>query len=151
MKRSFAKILAIAGLNVLALGAANAQASRGCSNATIQGTFAYTSTGSIIAPPEIAGPVAEVGTQTFDGSGNTTAVATLSSNGTILPLTISGTYKVNSDCTGTATLQVLTPFQAEIDVYFVIDQGGDGFQGMETNNGFVISRVARRLFPGRAI
>jgi|SRR5579862_7611381 len=151
MKRNFARIFAIAALNALALGAAHAQVNRGCSNATVQGTYAYTSTGTIIAPADIAGPVAEVGTQTFDGTGNTAATATLSSNGAILQLTISGTYKVNSDCTGTATLQVLSPFQAEVDVYFVIDSAGDGFQGMETNDGFVITRVARRLFPGRAI
>jgi len=151
MKQRFVKILAIAVLNALALGVAHAQANRGCTNATVQGTFAYTSTGAIIKPPEIAGPVAEVGTQTFDGNGGTAATAMLSSNGTILPLTMTGSYKVNSDCTGTARLQVLTPFQAEIDVYFVIDSGGDGFQGMETNDGFVITRVARRLFPGRAI
>lgn len=158
MKRNFAKIFAIAVLNVLALGVAptaKAQVgtlvNKGCSNATLQGTFAYTSTGTIISPPEIAGPIAEVGSETFDGNGSTAATATLSSNGTILQLAITGTYTVNSDCTGSATLQVVSPFQATVDVFFVIDNAGDEFQGMETNDGFVITRVGRRLYPGRAI
>jgi hypothetical protein len=99
----------------------------------------------------LAGPVAEVGAQTFDGKGGTAATATLSSDGTILQLAITGTYTVNPDCTGTFTLQVVSPFQATIDVFFVIDNGGDEFQAMETNPGFVITRIGRRLFPGRDI
>src|SRR5215472_2267267 len=104
MKRTaIAKPLAITVATALALGIApKAKADGiGCSNATLKGTFAFTSTGFITAPPSIAGPVAEVGTQTFDGKGNTTATATLSSNGTIFQLTITGTYTVKPDCTGT--------------------------------------------------
>ncbi len=155
MKRStIAKTFTMIAITALALAispAAKAQVNKGCSNATLQGTFAYTSTGTITSPPELAGPIAEVGAQTFDGNGGTAATATLSSSGTILQLAITGTYKVNPDCTGTFTLQVVSPFQATIDVFFVIDNGGDEFQAMETDAGFVITRVGRRLFPGRAI
>jgi len=154
MKRiTIGKTLTIAAITALGLGIApTAEAqNKGCSNTTLQGTFAYTSTGSITAPPELAGPIAEVGTQTFDGNGGTAATATLSSNGTMLPLTITGTYSVNPDCTGTFTLQVVSPFQATIDVFFVIDNAGDEFQAMETNQGFVITRIGRRLYPGKAI
>jgi len=153
MKRSFATTLTVAAGVVFALSIASSAFAddKGCSNASLRGTYAYTSTGSIVRPPELAGLIAEVGTQTFDGNGSTSATATLSSAGTVLQLTISGKYTVNSDCTGTATLQVLTPFQAEVDVVFVIDSAGDGFQGMETNDGFIITRFGRRLYPGRAI
>ena len=82
---TIAKTFTIAAVTALALGIApTAKADdKGCSNASLQGTFAYTSTGSISAPPEIAGPFAEVGTQTFDGNGGTTATATSSPNGNI--------------------------------------------------------------------
>jgi len=123
---------------------------KGCSNASLQGTYGYTSIGTITSPPDIAGPIAEVGAQTFDGRGNTTATATLSSNGTIFPLTITGTYTVNSDCTGTFTLQV-APFGITVDVLFVIDDGWNEFRAIETDAGFVITRVGRKLYPGRAI
>ena len=125
-------------------------ADKGCSNATLRGTYAYTSTGSIAAPPEIAGPIAEVGTQTFDGNGNTAATATISTNGNMQQLSIVGTYTLNPDCTGTFTLQV-SPFGITVHVLFVIDDNGDGFQAMETDAGLIITRIGRKLFPGRAI
>ena len=106
----FGKIGAISfGLVVLAMalslipshqarGATDLLQVRGCSNATLQGSFGYTSTGTLLdtfVPPPFAGPFAEVGRQTFDGTGNTEATATTSSNGNIAPETIKGTYTVN--------------------------------------------------------
>ena len=153
MKRSaIAKTFTIAAVTALVLGIApTAKADdKGCSNATLQGTFAYTSTGSITAPPALAGPVAEVGTQTFDGTGATTATATVSQNGNILQLTITGTYTVNPDCTGTLTLQV-SPIGVTVHVFFVIDDSGSEFQAIETGSGIVITRIGRRLRPGTTI
>ncbi len=151
MKRNFAKILTLAAI-ALALGLASTAYAddKGCSNTSLHGTFAYTSTGTIVAPPEIAGPIAEVGSQYFDGAGSTTATATISSNGSIQALTIVGTYQVNPDCTGTAELQV-SPFDVTVSVLFVITDAGDGFQAMETDSGFVITRIGRKLYPGKII
>jgi len=51
------------------------------------------------------------------------------------------------------TLQVTFPgFPTfPVDVYFVVDDGGDEFQAIETDPGLVITRIGRRLFKGRAI
>jgi hypothetical protein len=153
MKRTaIAKTFVIAVATALALGIApKANAQRGCSNATLMGTFAYTSTGSTTAAsPAGAGAVAEVGTQTFDGNGGTTGAATLSGNGTIFQLTFQGTYTLNSDCTGTFTLMVTFPASSGIgtvpvDVFFVIDGIGTEFQAIETGTGDVITRIGRRI------
>ena len=153
MKRNtIAKTFTMAAAAALALATSpTAKADdKGCSNATLRGTFAYTSTGFITAPPAFAGPFAETGTQTFDGNGGTTAAVTLSQNGNILAVTVTGAYKVNPDCTGTMTLQV-SPIAVTVDVLFVIDDGGNGFQAIETDPGLVITRIGRRLFPGKAI
>src|ERR1700731_249992 len=93
MKFSVARIFTMAAVTALPLAIApTARADdKGCSNTTLQGTFAYTSTGFITAPPEVAGPFAETGTQIFDGKGGTTAVVVLSQNGNILPVTVTGT------------------------------------------------------------
>src|SRR6516164_8880460 len=94
MKRStIAKTFTTAALAALALGIVpSAKADdRGCSNLSLRGAFAYTSTGFIAAPAQVAGPFVEVGTQTFDGRGATTATATLSQNGNILQVSITGT------------------------------------------------------------
>jgi hypothetical protein len=149
MKHStIAKTLAIATAAALALGMASTAkaANKGCTNASLNGTFAYTSTGTITAPPALAGPLAEVGTQTFDGYGNTTAAAMISQNGNITPLTITGTYTVNPDCTGTMTLQV-SPFGISVPVYFVLDSTLSEFQAIELSPGVVITRIARWQFP----
>jgi len=152
MKRStITMTLTIAALTVLALGVApTAKADdKGCSNALVQGTFAYTGTGSIAPPSPAAGPFVEVGTQTFDGKGGTTFAATASQNGNIREMTGTGTYTVNPDCTGTMTLQV-SPTLA-VQIFFVVDDWGSEFQAIETNPGLVMTRIARRLFRGRAI
>jgi len=145
--RSIAKTFTLAAVTALALGIApTANASdKGCTNASLQGTFAYTSTGSIASPPEIAGPIAEVGTQVFDGKGGTTATATISSNGSMTQLAITGTYTLNGDCTGTMALQV-SPFNITVHVLFVMDTTLNGFQAMETDDGLIITRVGRSQF-----
>jgi hypothetical protein len=152
LRSTIAKTFTMAAITALALGVASTANAddKGCSTASLQGTFAYTSTGFITAPPEIAGPFAETGTQTFDGRGHTTAAVTLSQNGNILPVTVTGTYTVNPDCTGTMTLQV-SPIAVTVDVFFVIDDSGNGFQAIETDSGLVITRVGRKLYPGRPI
>lgn len=152
LKSRIARNFTAVALTALALAISPAAKAddRGCSNVTLRGTFAFTSTGFITAPPEVAGPFAETGTQVFDGMGGTTAVITLSQNGNILPATVTGTYIVNPDCTGTFTLRVL-PIDVTVHVSFVIDDAGNGFQAIETDPGLVITRIARRLYPGKLI
>jgi len=140
------KVAAIAALVLGMVPMAKAEV-KGCNNATLKGTFAYTMTG-FLTTPSLAGPFAEVGVQNFDGKGATTATATLSQNGNIYQVTITGKYTLNSDCTGTFTLQV-APFGITNLVYFVLDRGGNGFQSIETNPGgaSVVTGVGRRQFP----
>jgi hypothetical protein len=151
MKRStIAKTFTAFAAFALAIAPSAKADDKGCTNATLRGTYAYTSTGSVVAPPAIAGPAAEVGWQTFNGGGSTTVTATLSSNGNLVQFNnITGTYTVNSDCTGTFALQLAPNFT--LHVFFVIDTGGDGFQAIETEPGLVITRVGRRMFPGKTI
>jgi hypothetical protein len=163
MKRAtMAKTFAITVATALALGIApKAKAQPGCSNATLMGTFAYTSTGFITtATAGPVGPFGEVGTQTFDGHGKApTGTATVSANGTLYQLTITGTYTVNSDCTGTLTLQATFPPSTGIGTvpfkrFFVIDSIGTEFQAIETGTsvvggvgspGNVITSIYRRI------
>ena len=119
-----------------------------CSNATLQGSFGYTSTGTLLdtfVPPPFAGPFGEVGRQTFDGKGKTEATATLSANGNIQQVTIEGTYKVNLDCTGSMTLNV-SPLQATVHADFVIDRDGAELRAIGTDSGVIESRVYRKQF-----
>ena len=149
MKRSkIAKVFTIAAVTTLALGLvpiANAH-DKGCSNATLNGTFADKDTGFITAPPAMAGPFAGVSTETFDGNGTLTASGIVSLNGTIVPVTSKGTYTVNPDCTGTYTVQI-SPIGVTAHGFFVVDDGGNELQILITDPGTVITCIARRQFP----
>ena len=120
---------------------------RGCSNATLRGSFGFTSVGNLLAlPPPLAGPFAEIGRQTFYGNGNTDATATASANGNIAKLTLQGTYAVNPDCTGSMTLFVFE-LGGSFNADFVIDDDGAELRVILTDPGVVESRVYRKQFP----
>ena len=69
-------------------------------DATLHGTYVVSGGGTIVG----LGPVTSVGEVTYDGKGKSNAAYTLSANGTILPVTVAGTYTVNPDCTGSKTI-----------------------------------------------
>jgi hypothetical protein len=153
MKRStIATTFTIAAVSALALGVAPTMSAgdKGCTNASVQGTFAYTGTGFVVTPTARAGPFAEAGTQTFDGKGGTTASFTASGNGNIFQTTFTGTYTVNPDCTGTINFTAsgpVPPAGTIVTLFFVIDDNFNGFQAIETVPGVVVTRTARRQFP----
>jgi hypothetical protein len=146
-----AKTFALAAVATIALGVApGAKAQvKGCSNATLKGTFSQRGTGYITSPASMAGPIANVGTLTFDGNGRVTGSIVNSINGVTVPptgtLSEAGTYQVNADCTGTYTVQItgVGPGHA----YFVIDDNRNGIQILTTDPGVVILCIARRQFP----
>ena len=148
MKRVLNGCQAVGILSLLLLGAQIAVAQgesnkfKECSNATLMGSFGFTSTGALTTsyvPPPLAGPLAEVGRQTFDGKGTTNATATLSANGNIVAVTVEGTYTVDPDCTGTMTLNV-SPLGATVHLDFVIDNNGAQIRAIVTDSGVVESR-----------
>jgi len=148
MKRStIAQTFTIAAVTALALGLAPmAKAdSKGCSNATLKGTFVDKDSGWIFTSPSAAPvPFAGVNIETFDGNGTLTGTGMASVNGNIMSGTFKGTYTVNPDCTGTYTSE--SP-GLTVHAFFVIDDSGNELQIVITNPGTVISCVARRQFP----
>jgi len=89
--------------------AANLHAAR-CSNASLKGTYAYSSQGftevtSDVSPAGFA-PWAQTGLVVYDGEGNITSgtftIATITAAGGVDRGTFTGSYTVKTDCTGTA-------------------------------------------------
>lgn len=75
-----------------------ATAQAACSLARAAGTYGFSDSGTIVG----VGPRVAAGIFTLDTAGNLlNGKATSSLNGTIAEETFSGTYTVNSDCTGT--------------------------------------------------
>jgi len=75
-----------------------------CTASGVAGRYGYTSTGSIVSPP--VGPFTAVGHVMFTETGTLTGAQTTSIGGNLVEETIQGTFAVNPDCTGSATVHV---------------------------------------------
>jgi hypothetical protein len=129
---SFAGPLAI-GMLFLQLAspqAANAQVNpdgTGCTVKSIAGPYGFLLSGWTNATGPTL-PVATLGRLTFDGKGGITGTITYVLNGSAAaPETITGTYTMNPDCTGNATV---TPANAS---------SGDHLSLVSMNQGVVIN------------
>lgn len=150
MKRTtIATAFVTAVVTTLTLGlppTANAH-EKGCSDATLKGTFAEKDTGFITNPaPAAASLFAGVVLETFDGSGKLRATGISSLDGTVSSETETGTYTVKADCTGTYEVQI-SPGGYTAHAFFVIDDDGNELQIIVTDPGTVITCIARRQFP----
>ena len=112
MKYNIARgLLVLATAPALALTAIQANASS-CSLANTAGDWAYTYTGTIFTKNGPV-PAAAVGRFHQDAAGNITGSQTRSVAGNSAVEEISGTASVNSDCTATATINVLVNGQVQ--------------------------------------
>ena len=83
--------------------AASAHAAGPCSLARSAGKWSLTDNGTVVG----IGPRTAVGVFTLDGNGNLlNGVAASSLNGNVASETFSGTYTVNSDCSGTFDVKI---------------------------------------------
>ncbi len=118
--------------HVLKAADANALCPRG--NATLRGTYMSRSAGTIVG----VGPLTAVGWLLYDGTGDVVNGFTVSVNGVISRSTISGTYTVNSDCTGSTYLS-----GGHYD--FVVTADGSRVNWIRTDPGTVFSGTEIRL------
>jgi hypothetical protein len=110
MKRNFGSttiVLIGFALYVGSIATAHAQQ---CSVATVAGKFGFTATGSLLPP---SGPVliAAVGNTTIKLDGTLSGTEARNVGGGFANETLTGTWSVNRDCTGTLTAEV---FQAGV-------------------------------------
>jgi hypothetical protein len=85
-----------------------------CSNASLNGTYAYSVQGFGEVTPDISSagfaPFAQTGLAVYDGKGHITSAtftySTTTANGASFRGTFSGTYIVNDDCSGTVTVDL---------------------------------------------
>ena len=88
-----------------------------CSEATLDGTYLFVAEGSIVKGKN-QGPMAAAGYQVFNGDGKVVQVSSLNLNGEVTRNeSVSATYAVKADCTGTITY----PDRSEVDVFIAPD------------------------------
>jgi hypothetical protein len=135
-------VISAAAICIAALAfAAGPLSAQDCSVATLNGDYAFTINGEI-RPPTAPAPVPQQGVAMthYDGAGNLTQVDFVMSNGAPAPYNPTllrpdgfrtgetGTYTVNSDCTGTITINFgggATAGGTTIDIRFVLADHGN--------------------------
>jgi hypothetical protein len=110
-----------------------------CSAATLRNNWAIQASGSNIIT---SGSFAQNGRLRFDGNGNFTGVTASSRNGILIRNTVTGTYRMNADCTFTARF---TDENGQLSNFFGTMFGdGSGFIFIYSNDGLVIPGQARK-------
>ncbi len=116
-------------LTLAALGSGYAQSnSAACKNTLIAGNYAFTVQGTKLAGAGPTGPQVGVAMTEFDGKGGLSQIDTVTIDGEVVadwthtPAT--GTYSVNSDCTGTFTIN-FTDNRPTVVANFVVSDNGD--------------------------
>ena len=137
MKRSIVLLtVATLVLGVLAVGTgfANGEKAAGakCSKATLDGTYLFAQNGVEIKGNNDQRPFAIAGHDVFDGQGEVKGLASGNLNGEVFRnKSLSGTYSVKANCTGTFTFTDGTRY----DIFIAPD--GSMFTFVRTNPEFV--------------
>jgi hypothetical protein len=108
-----------------------AHAQQYCSNATLRGDFAVVITGQT-GLPSTPVPRSGVAMTQFDGLGGVVDLDHIVSDGTQPPTDWrpgTGTYTVNSDCTGMLVVNFAAP-APPLMLFFVVGSGGNTFRGV---------------------
>jgi len=112
-----------------------------CTSATLTGDYGYLMTGQIFNSTAGFIPFADSGSLNWNGSSKVTGSSSLNVGGGINSRTLTGTYTVNSDCTGSFTYTDNLGNSASINL--VIIGGGTEIQFLETDSGTTISGNAK--------
>ena len=113
---------------------------KGCTLDTLEGEYLFTGRADR-APgqPETNFPLVIAGVYTFDGAGNLSSFFTVSAGGNILRgQTITGTYTLESDCSGTLHFEDGRNFDL-----FVSRDGSEG-NAIRTDNGTIVTRSFKK-------
>jgi hypothetical protein len=115
--------------------------SSGYTSAVLNGGYDYGIAGSGVDFYGNVTPIREVGRLTADGAGNLTGSSTVSINGSVVRRMLTGTYSINWDGSGTATLYPTWGPAIDIDLFisangltteFVVTDSGSTLSGTMT-------------------
>jgi hypothetical protein len=129
MNTRFCKATLAAAVACLTLVAASTAQAGACSNASLKGKYGQTISGQLLPGPGVVLPQNGVAMTTFDGKGTFTQEDFVVINGSPTSTGFAsetGTYAINSDCTGTATINY--PDGSWIDLELVVVNQGREFR-----------------------
>jgi hypothetical protein len=112
------------------------------------GSYGYTSNGTIVTPP--VGPFTAVGRVTLTDSGTLSGAQMTSIAGSLVEETVEGTYTVDPDCTGFATVDVYEggTLVRTSNLHLVWDRGATEIRAIFLTDGTNISINLQKMFRG---
>jgi hypothetical protein len=120
---------------------------RACSNATLQGAYAFDVVGVFVDAPTPL-PLRGVAVTQFDGTGNLTQVDHVVFNGTPPPVDWTpgtGWYQINADCTGQMQIDIPgSPFSPVI-LRLSVGANGTHINTVVSKPGFVVSSTGTKV------
>jgi hypothetical protein len=138
MDKKSVNLFVLAALMLRVLGTAFANDSASCNNKLIAGSYGFTVQGTKLGGAGPVGPQVGVAMAQFDGNGNFSQIDTVTIDGTVVadfthtPAT--GTYTVNSDCTGTFTIN-FTDGRPPVVTSFIVVENGTEIDAVVTSAG----------------
>jgi len=116
-----------------------------CTTSDVAGQYGYTSGGTIVSPP--VGPFTAVGHVTLTDSGTFSGAQTTSIAGNFFEETVQGTFTVNSDCTGSATVYVYhgSTLVRTTELHLVWDHDENEMRAIFLSPGTAITLAARKM------
>jgi len=116
-----------------------------CTVSDAAGRYGYTNSGMIVTPP--VGPFTAVGHVTLNETGTFSGAQTTSIAGNLFEETIQGTFTVNPDCTGSATVYVYhgTTLARTSLIKIVWENHQNEFRAILLTAGTNISLEARKM------
>jgi hypothetical protein len=119
-----------AALVLLTFGAVQSYAlsdTKACDNKLIAGHYGFTLQGTKLAGPAPTGPQVGIAMTDFDGEGAFHQIDTVTIDGEVASdfthTPADGTYTVNSDCTGTFTIDFTDGRPPVVTNFIVVDEG----------------------------
>lgn len=130
MNKNRITTLAVAAiLSFCALGPASVTASAGCTNKSLDGYYGFTIQGTKLGGLGFTGQQVGVAMAQFDGNGTFTQIDTVTVAGNVVSdfthTPANGTYTVNSDCTGTFTINFTDGRPTVVANFVVVDSGNE--------------------------
>jgi hypothetical protein len=140
------KIVILGVMLLAAFDSLQAQAQT-CTNSSLNGTYFYLLDGTIATAGGNASYV-ELGKLIADGSGAVSGGSTASVAGSIATYSLSGSYTVQGNCTGTLTLSVNSQF-AETITFQIVSGGRSAVVAFSSSGAVVVGRAYRAASTGQ--
>jgi hypothetical protein len=121
------RVIPIAALLCLMLplrAADDEEGGRKCSNATLKGDYGLLASGIRGVGPGVTEMFVLTGLRTYDGNGGFTTISNAHglTSGVSRDVKATGTYQVNADCTGTATIVITGVPEPLVSSFVIVDR-----------------------------